>query len=130
MSVADEPATDERRRSPRVRVNEVVQFQAEGRRVVGLLSVINDAGFFVTTRHFLDLGSITDFEIDLPEAGRFLHVTGQVALINGPKRYDWRMPIGMGVRFLSMDDVTRNIIDSFLSKAIAAGAVDHSDSGG
>lgn len=112
----------ERRDSPRVRVNEVVQFDVEGRRVVGLLTLINQAGFFVTTRHFLEPGTQSGFEIDLPDAGRFLHVDGEVVLVNGPQRYDWRMPIGMAVRFVSMGDVTRRVIDAFLARTLAAGA--------
>ena len=119
MSFDDDPASDERRRSPRVRVNEVVQFEVGGRRVVGLLTLINDAGFFVTTRHFLEPGVVAAFEIDLPEAGRFLPVSGEVVLVNGPNRYDWRLSIGMAVRFQTMDPITRHIIDAFLERSRA-----------
>ncbi|MFN7951810.1 MAG: hypothetical protein U0610_08775 [bacterium] len=64
----DDPDPSERRQSQRVRVNEVVQFEVGGKRVVGLLTVINEGGFFVTTRYFLNPGVVTKFEIDLPEA--------------------------------------------------------------
>ncbi len=112
----DDPEASERRRSQRVRVNEVVQFHVSDKRVVGLLTVINEGGFFVTTRHFLTPGAVTQFDIDLPAAGRFLPVECEVVLVNGPSRYDWRLPIGMAVRFVSMDEVTRHIIDGFLAK--------------
>ena len=113
----DDPDPSERRQSQRVRVNEVVQFEVGGKRVVGLLTVINEGGFFVTTRYFLNPGVVTKFEIDLPEAGRFLPVSCEVVLVNGPARYDWRLPIGMALRFVSMDELTRHIIDAFRTKA-------------
>mgnify|MGYP007037465941 CR=1 FL=1 len=32
-------------------------------------------------------------------------------------RYDWRMSIGMAVRFESMDPITRHIIDAYLDRS-------------
>ena len=104
----------ERRVSRRVPVREVTQFDLEGRRVVGLLLLINHAGVFVNSHHLADVGDTLDLEFDLPGNLRFLKAQGEVVHKNHPPTYDSRQPIGMGIRFVGMDDLTRKLIGDFL----------------
>lgn len=98
----------------------MVRFERSGRRTVGLLTALNANGAFVTTRHAIDAGERLELEFELPERAQPLKALGQVVSTNGAAHFDGRSPMGLGIRFVSMDRATRAIIDEFLARAVRA----------
>jgi uncharacterized protein (TIGR02266 family) len=99
---------DERRASPRIRLETDVSLVSDSTFFTGLSGNISEGGIFVATYRALPLGTSIELEFELPEG--VVRAVGCVCWIRdaGPDS-----PPGMGIEFVSISNVDQEKIAHF-----------------
>lgn len=80
---------------------------------------ISAGGMFIRTKEPQQPGSIFDFEFTLGEDFTLIHGLGEVVWVRDEDE-GFDRPAGMGVRFLSLDEKSRQLIDRMVAERLVA----------
>jgi Tfp pilus assembly protein PilZ len=112
-SKAQEPAKNDRRKSPRRDVQIWVEEKSGRSTSFHLITNLSTSGFFIEKKIPFLIGSVLNLELTLPHSQEKLCLTGKV--VN-----NYRDPesnaIGTGVEFLETDEKTLQAIINYLKK--------------
>lgn len=79
---------------------------------------VSEGGLFIATGAILTVGTELNLEFHLPLQGECIACTGRVAWVNHP---DWlkkpKLPVGMGIEFVDIDDERKKKIRSLIEQA-------------
>ena len=81
---------------------------------------ISSGGMFIRTIHPGELGSEMEFEVRLDDDFTLIRGKGEVAWVRRPDQVPGADP-GMGIRFVSLPEESRALVDRIVSERVAAG---------
>ncbi|MET0387503.1 MAG: TIGR02266 family protein, partial [Polyangiales bacterium] len=72
---------------------------------------VSRGGIFIKTRKPLDVGALLKFEFQLHDGEPVIHGVGRVAWRRSEEQGRPDLPIGMGIKFIKLDEQSRTVID-------------------
>lgn len=72
-------------------------------------------GVFIETRYPFKLGSLVEFDFNMPGSSDLVHAKGLVKWTNDGTQRD--LPVGMGIEFIEVASVTKDAISTYLDKS-------------
>ncbi len=112
--VRSEPAPQERRATPRKRIEVEIGLQTETNFFVGFSGDISEGGIFVTTVTILPIGTSVTCSFAFP-GGIEVEAEGDVAWTREGYAFDSDLRAGMGIRFTKLSDEALAAIKEFTS---------------
>lgn len=107
------------RAHPRFDLQLMVSFGLQPKKSLENFSVnLSEGGLFIATGAILTVGTELNLEFHLPTQGECIASAGRVAWVNHP---DWlkkpKLPVGMGIEFVDIDDERKKKIRHLLEHA-------------
>jgi uncharacterized protein (TIGR02266 family) len=115
-----------RRQAPRITCGLIVQAKHEDldEFIEGYAVNISDGGIFIRSQNPRPQGTIIEFEVQLINGEPVLKGKGEVAWSQPPAKPGERPRVpGMGVRFLELDDSSRDLVQKIVTRNQAAAEV-------
>lgn len=75
---------------------------------------VSMGGVFIETRYPFKLGSLVEFDFNMPGSSDLVHAKGLVKWTNDGSLRD--LPVGMGIEFVEVSSVARDAITHYLDK--------------
>lgn len=79
-------------------------------------SDVSRGGIFIKTKKPLETGALLKFEFQLSGGVPVIHGVGRVAWRRGEAQARADLPAGMGIKFIKLDESSRNVIDRIESR--------------
>lgn len=104
----------QRRGAPRYKVELDVSLGSDHNFYVGFVENMSAGGVFIATHVLKAVGDVFELAVHLPNSDAVVKGVGEVRWI---REYSERsnVPPGMGIRFIQLDDTSRQAIEEFLS---------------
>ena len=119
LSQTGRPPGRERRRSPRAPTRLLVQMRGRRHLRDAILTNVSHGGVFIATPFAAEIGTRLTLCLRIVETDEAIEVPCEVVSNNVDGGFSTRR-LGMGVRFLALDDTQRQAVDDLFSAALGA----------
>ena len=116
----------DRRGSVRVPARLAVSFGTVGELQRSLMTNLSRGGVFIATNDALEIGARVRLRVVIEETGKTLEISAEVVSQNVGPHFEYDQQ-GMGVRFLDVDDETREQIDRLYESHLREAVRDKGD---